>query len=61
MMKLRGGGGWPGAENEGGGRDRLGMGGWIWGDPDGDGEWVAAAETRGLVSRVRLKYIVGGD
>ena len=43
-----GGGGWPDAENEGVSRDRLGMGGWIWEDPDGDGEWVAAAETRGI-------------
>ena len=30
-----GGGGWPDAENEGVSRDRLGMGGWIWEDPDG--------------------------
>ena len=44
----RGGGGLSGAKNEGVGRDRLGMGGWIWEDPDGDDEWAAAAETRGI-------------
>ena len=41
------GGGWPDAKKKGVGRDRLGMGGWIWEDPDGDGEWVAA-ERRGI-------------
>ena len=40
-------GGWPDAENKGVGRDRLGMGGWIWEDTDGDGEWVVA-ERRGI-------------
>ena len=32
-------GGWLDAENKGGGRAER----WIWEDPDGDGEWVAAA------------------
>ena len=58
----RGGECWTGAENEGVGRDRLGMGGWIWEDPDGDGEWVAA-ERRGILgswSRVCPNRHVGG-
>ena len=38
----RGEGRWLGAENEGGGRVGRAER-WIWEDPDGDGEWVAAA------------------
>ena len=34
----------------------AGWSGWIWEDPDGDGEWVAAAETREMdgTSRTRV-------
>lgn len=38
----------------------AGWSGWIWEDPEGDGEWVAGAETRGMdgTSRSRVTLII---